>query len=81
MKRYVRANSAFPNRAKEWLHTDEFNNLTSGFTRRELRILGKITNSSDPTKFVEILADVIDTMEIPTSKSFDTFLNKLLELI
>ena len=49
------------------MHTDEFNELTSGFTRRELRILGKITNSSNPAKFVEILADVIDTMEIPTS--------------
>lgn len=79
MKRYVKSNSALSNEVREWMYTDEFDKLTSNFSRRELRMWGKILNSSDPKSYIQSTADVIDTMEIPVSNSFDEFLNILLE--
>ena len=79
MKRYIKSNSAFPNAVREWMHTDEFEDLTSGFTAEELKIWGKIVNSPNPAEFTQAVADVIDVLGTHVTASFDEFLNTLLE--
>lgn len=80
MKRVIRA-AELSNRGKDWLASDEVEEMMQGCTSAEKKLIGKIINSPDPGVFIMDTAEVIDTLSVKISSSFDEFIQKALEKI
>lgn len=78
MKRMV-VSSSLTNRGKDWLASSEVNEFVKQMDSDEKRIVGKVSNSTDPKLYLEAVADAVEILGVEVSSAFDSFLNRGLE--
>lgn len=78
MKKYVKS-SNISNSLRNWLASDEVEELMKGMSRSEKRIIGKVSNATQVEGYVQGICDMLDMYELNVSNAFDLFLNHLLE--
>lgn len=78
MKRYIKS-SDMKNSLRNWLASDEVEELMKGMSRSEKRIIGKISNAAEVEGYVQGICDMLDMYELNVSNAFDLFLNHLVE--
>lgn len=80
MKKYIKS-SDMKNGLRNWLASDEVEELMKGMSRSEKRIIGKISNAAEVEGYVQGVCDMLDMYELNVSNAFDLFLNHLVEEI
>lgn len=80
MKKVIKC-SDISNKGRNWLASDEVNNLMKGCTPREKRLIGKIANSKNPFEYLGAVIDTVDVLVVDLSDSFSEFLNEALEIL
>lgn len=79
MKKYVKSNN-ISNSLRNWLASDEVEELMKGMSRSEKRMVGKISQvNGDIESYVFGICDAIDMYELNVSNAFDLFLRHLVE--
>lgn len=78
MKKYVKA-TEMSNSLRNWLASDEVEELMKKMSRSEKRIIGKIANAKEVEGYVQGICDMLDMYELNVSDAFDLFLNHLVE--
>ena len=78
MKRMI-VSSSLTNKGKDWLASSEVNEFVKQMDSDEKRIVGKVSNSTDPKLYLEAVADAVEILGVEVSSAFDSFLNSGLE--
>lgn len=77
-KKSVDSSMTLSNKGREWLASEEVDNLVKSCTPREKRLIGKMSNSTDLRLYLDAMTDTLDVLDVEVSDSFDEFLKKAL---
>ena len=78
MKRMI-VSSSLTNKGKTWLASSEVDEFVKQMDSDEKKIVGKVSNSTDPKLYLEAVADAVEILGVEVSSAFDSFLNRGLE--
>ena len=80
MKRMVKC-SDMSSEARNWITSEEVDELLKGCTSREKRLVARLSQSTSPVEYLYGLLDTVVFLDPEISESFDTFLKEAAERI